>query len=153
MHYYQDSSLNLGTVLPSIGTILVMQVLRGAFFLLAVMPIIFSWRNSLRSLILLLGAVIFIQIAATPILQGYWLPLGMRLPHALELLVDSYLQAITYAFLLFIPVMNNPMTTKHLVELSDEKRQQLVKLILSGKVIARQVKRSQILPKSDIHTN
>jgi hypothetical protein len=103
VHYYQDSSLNLGTVLPSIGTILVMQVLRGAFFLLAVVPIIFSWRNSLRSLIPLLGAVIFIQIAATPILQGYWLPLGMRLPHALELLVDSYLQAITYAVLLFVP--------------------------------------------------
>jgi hypothetical protein len=117
------------------------------------MPIIFSWRNSFRSLILLLGAVIFIQIAATPILQGYWLPLEMELPHALELLVDSYLQAITYAFLLFVPVMNNPMNTKHLVEHGDEERQHLENLFSSGKVAARQVKRVRTLPISDIHTN
>jgi transposase len=45
------------------------------------------------------------------------------------------------------------MNTKYLVELSDEQRQHLEKLTSSGKVPARQMKRAQILLKSDLLTN
>jgi hypothetical protein len=45
------------------------------------------------------------------------------------------------------------MNTKYLVELNDEQRKHLEKLTSSGKVPARQMKRAQILLKSDWHTS
>jgi len=103
-HYYEDPSLNLGLTLPpSVGILLAMQVLRGALFLLAVLPIVVAWRGSRRSLWLWTGFVIFIQIAGAVIFQAYWLPAGLRIPHALELLADSFLQAGVYVLLLFFP--------------------------------------------------
>jgi len=45
------------------------------------------------------------------------------------------------------------MNTKYLVELNEEQRQQLEKLTSSGKVPARQMKRAQILLKSDLEAN
>jgi Homeodomain-like domain len=43
------------------------------------------------------------------------------------------------------------MNTKYLVELSDEQQQHLEQLTLSGRIPARQMKRAQILLKSDQH--
>lgn len=45
------------------------------------------------------------------------------------------------------------MNTKYLVVLSDEQRQHLEKLTSSGKVPARQMKRAQILLKSDVQAS
>lgn len=45
------------------------------------------------------------------------------------------------------------MNTKYLVVLSAEQRQHLEKLTSSGKVSARQIKRAQILLKSDVQAN
>lgn len=45
------------------------------------------------------------------------------------------------------------MKTKYLVVLSDEQRQHLEKITSSGKVPARQMKRAQILLKSDLQAN
>lgn len=103
-HYYEDPSLNLGLSMPpSVGVILAMQVLRGALFLIAVLPIIVAWRGSQRGLWLWTGTEIFLQIAGQAILQAYWLPVGLKIPHSMELLVDSMLQAGVYALLLYFP--------------------------------------------------
>jgi len=45
------------------------------------------------------------------------------------------------------------MNTKYLVVLSEEQRQHLEKITSSGKVSARQMKRAQILLKSDVQVN
>lgn len=45
------------------------------------------------------------------------------------------------------------MNTKYMVVLNGEQRQHLEKLTSSGKVSARQMKRAQILLKSDVQTN
>jgi hypothetical protein len=103
IQYYTDPSLNLGLTLPDLNTLLLMQVLRGALFLIAVTPILFSWRGSRSGLWLWVGSVIFIQIANQVIVQAYWLPLGLRIPHSLELLADSFVQAGVYALLLCFP--------------------------------------------------
>jgi hypothetical protein len=100
LHYYQDPSLNLGLTLPAVSTLLLMQVLRGLLFLLAVAPILCLWRGGRSGLWLWVGLVIFVQIANQIIVQAYWLPLGLRIPHAIELLVDSFLQAGFYVWLL-----------------------------------------------------
>ena len=92
-----------GLVLPEAGTMVDMQYLRGALYLLAVLPIIVLWRGSRQALWLWIGSAILVQIAATPILLAYWYPLSFRLVHALELVVDSFTQAYVYAQLLFVP--------------------------------------------------
>jgi hypothetical protein len=104
-HYYEDPSLGLGlTMPPSLEVLMGMQVLRGALFLIAVLPIIFPWRESQGGLWLWVGMVIFIQIAGQGIFQASWLPVGLRIPHSLELLADSLLQAGVYALLLYYPL-------------------------------------------------
>ena len=105
LRYYTDPSLNTGLTLNiTIQSLLAMQVLRGALFLLAVLPIIFAWKSTRKTLWLWLGVVIFIQISIQTILQAYWLPfLEVRIPHGIELLVDSFAQAYLYAWLLFAP--------------------------------------------------
>ena len=108
LHYYQDPSLNLGLTLPIMSTLLLMQVLRGVLFLLAVMPILGSWRGGRTGLWLWLGLVIFVQIANQIIVQAYWFPLGLRVPHTIELLVDSFVQAGFYVWLLFPMVVASP---------------------------------------------
>ena len=47
----------------------------------------------------------------------------------------------------------SPMNTKYLVVLSTERRQYLEKITSSGKGAARQMKRAQILLKSDVQVN
>jgi hypothetical protein len=105
LRYYTDPSLNTGLTLNiTIESLLAMQVLRGALFLLAVLPIIFAWKSTRTTLWLWLGMIIFIQIAIQTILQAYWLPLlALRIPHGIELLVDSFAQAYLYALLLYTP--------------------------------------------------
>ncbi len=98
--YYQDPSHSLGLVLPPLSAILVMQVARGGVFLAAVLPVLFAWRGPRSSLWVWLGALIFLQIAAPVLFQSYWLPAEVRAPHAVELLVDSFLQAGLYVLLL-----------------------------------------------------
>jgi hypothetical protein len=105
LRYYTDPGLNTGLTLNfTIESLLAMQVLRGALFLVAVLPIIFAHRGTRTTLWLWLGSVIFIQIAIQTILQAYWLPLlAVRIPHGIELLVDSFAQAYLYALLLYAP--------------------------------------------------
>ena len=113
LHYYEDPSLNLGLTLPAMSTLLVMQVLRGSLFLLAVAPILFSWEGKPTALWLWVGSVVFIQIANQVIVQAYWLPLGLRIPHAIELMVDSFVQAGLYIWLLFpLPAGSPPQAMK-----------------------------------------
>jgi homeodomain-containing protein len=50
-------------------------------------------------------------------------------------------------------VEGSPMNTKYPVVLNEEQRQDLEKLTSSGKVSARQMKRAQVLLKSDVRVN
>jgi transposase len=52
-----------------------------------------------------------------------------------------------------LEVEGNPMNTKYKVILSKEQRQHLEKLTSSGTVSARQLRRAQILLKSDVQAN
>ena len=103
LSYYQNRSSDLGLTLNfTLAGLMSMQVLRGALFLLAVLPIILAWRGTRMALWLQVGLIIFAQIAIQTVLQAHWLPfLAVRVPHGLELLVDSFVQAGVYAWLLF----------------------------------------------------
>jgi hypothetical protein len=123
LRYYTDPSLNTGLTLNiTIESLLAMQILRGALFLLAVLPIVFARRGTRTTLWLWLGSVIFIQIAIQTILQAYWLPLlAVRIPHGIELVADSFAQAYLYALLLYapssaVPVLNAERSSNASIE-------------------------------------
>jgi hypothetical protein len=98
-----------------------MQVLRGAIFLLAVMPLLWARWGGRSGLWLWVGSVIFVQIANQVIIQAYWLPLGLRIPHAFELLVDSFLQAGFYVWLLYPQLAGSPQqASKRMPAVSSE---------------------------------
>ncbi len=52
-----------------------------------------------------------------------------------------------------LEVEGNPMNTKYKVVLKEEQRQHLEKLTSSGTISARQLRRAQILLKSDVQAN
>lgn len=52
-----------------------------------------------------------------------------------------------------LEVEGSPMNTKYPVFLNEEQRQHLEKLTSSGNMSARQIKRAQVLLKSDVRTN
>jgi len=99
--YYTNQNVELGLVLPDMNIMIGMQFIRGAFYLLSALFIIILWKHSKRSLELWLGFAFFIQIAAIPLIVGYWLPIGLRIPHAIELCIDSFVQAFIYGEILF----------------------------------------------------
>lgn len=99
--YYLDPTMNLGLVLPDLKVILEMQVIRGALYLLAVLPIIILWQKSAKLLWIWVGLAILAQVA-TLMALSYWLPLNLRLAHGVELTVDSFAQAYLYVRLLFV---------------------------------------------------
>lgn len=98
--YYTEASLSL--VLPEVQTIVDMQIWRGALFVLIIFPVVVLWRDSMTSLWRWLGLALFVQLAVVPMILGYWLPVAVRLPHAVELAIDSFAQAYIYAQLLFV---------------------------------------------------
>jgi hypothetical protein len=70
--------------------ILPIQFLRSLLFLLACLPIFIAWQKSESSLFLRLGIAQFILINFLYTLISYWLPLFVRIPHALEVFADSF---------------------------------------------------------------
>jgi len=58
--------------------------------ILFVRTILITWQASRRSLFIRLGFALFVLVGVPSILTAYWLPVGLRLPHALEILADEF---------------------------------------------------------------
>lgn len=97
--FYLNPDLNLGIVLPNPIHMIDMQFLRGALYVLAALPIIAAWPHGKGNLWFWLGLTLFLQVSVVPLIQGYWYPWGMKLPHAFELLAGSFVQAYFYVHL------------------------------------------------------
>jgi len=102
MPYYTDASLGLGLVAPGFEVILPLQILRGAIFVVGLLPAIAVWRGSRASLALWLGLTIVVLGAVPPMLEAYFLPLTLRLVHGTEISISSLLQGLVYAWLLWV---------------------------------------------------
>lgn len=102
--YYSTANLGMGLVMPELSTIIDTQLIRGAIFLVAVAPIIVLWQGTQAELWRWLGLAIVVQLVALPMIMAYWLPVSLRVPHGIELIIDSFAQAYIYVQLLFLPV-------------------------------------------------
>jgi hypothetical protein len=87
--YYQQGMYGLKE--PAVDQLLAILFVRSVLFLLACLPILIAWRDSTRSLFFSLGFALFVLVGVPSILIAYWLPVGLRLPHALEILADEFM--------------------------------------------------------------
>jgi hypothetical protein len=100
--YYTDPALGLGLVAPGLEVILPLEILRGAIFVVGVLPVIAVWQGSRASLALWLGLTIVVLGAAAPMVEAYFLPLTLRLVHGAEISISSLLQGLVCAWLLWV---------------------------------------------------
>ncbi|MBD3404289.1 hypothetical protein GF420_15475 [candidate division GN15 bacterium] len=98
MEFYREAGL--GLTVPSIGTILGVQLLRSAMFLVVTIPILLFWVSSRRRLILALGLAHFVFVFAYDIVLAYQLPISLVLTHGVEILLDSIVYAWVFVSLL-----------------------------------------------------
>jgi hypothetical protein len=89
-----------GLVLPGLGTILWVQMVRSAFFLLASAPAILLWTGSRRGLMAALGWAYTVTVGLYGLLGAYWVPMVLRVTHSLEIAADSFAYAILIVMLL-----------------------------------------------------
>jgi hypothetical protein len=82
-----------GLQMPSPSQIVVVQLLRSALFLVACLPVLVAWRTSRLELFLSLGFALFVLVGLLYALASYWMPWELRLPHALEIMADSFAYA------------------------------------------------------------
>jgi hypothetical protein len=76
-------------------------------FLVVSLPVLFTWRESSRSLVFSLGFALFVLVGALGLIGGYWMPTSVRLIHGLEILADS----LVYAWAIVILLVKAPQAT------------------------------------------
>jgi hypothetical protein len=89
--YYEQEQF--GLVLPNVGVIALVQLLRSLFFFLAALPIIVVWSGSRRQLTALLGLAFFVLVGLFSMIQAYWLAPVLLVVHNVEILADSVVYA------------------------------------------------------------
>ena len=89
--YYQQNMYGLR--MAGLDQILPILFVRSLLFLLACLPVLMTWQESTVSLFLRLGLALFFLVGIVTMLDAYWMPLAVRVPHSLEILADE----LTYA--------------------------------------------------------
>ena len=98
--YYEQEQF--GLILPHLGIIVLVQLLRSLFFFLAAFPIVIVWSGSRRQLTALLGLAFFVLVGLFGMIQAYWLAPVLQALHSVEILADSVAYAGVLA-ILFVP--------------------------------------------------
>jgi hypothetical protein len=105
--YYRQEAF--GLVLPSLGVVIGVQVLRSALFLLASLPIAIRWSGSRTAFILVFGLAFFVLTGLFGMAQAYWLPAEIRRIHTVELFADAMTYACALAVLLRVQPSVSPI--------------------------------------------
>jgi hypothetical protein len=98
--YYNNPALGIGLVIPGFEVILPLEVVRGLLYVLTMFPLVVLFRGSRWSLAFWIGLTIAVLGSWTPMLQGTFLPVTLRLVHGLEITADAFVQGLTIAWLL-----------------------------------------------------
>lgn len=75
---------------PEVGTLFMVLLLRSVLFFFACLPVIVLWKKSQLSLWLSLGFGLSVWVGLLYLLSAYWLPAGLRLIHAAEIIMDEF---------------------------------------------------------------
>jgi hypothetical protein len=89
--YYEHGMF--GLELPSLETVLTVLFIRSVLFFLACLPVLIAWQSSRLNLFWRLGLALFYLVGFQSLLIATWMPLGLRLPHMIEILFDEFVYA------------------------------------------------------------
>jgi hypothetical protein len=89
--YYEQGMF--GLELPSLETVLTVLFIRSILFFLACLPVLIAWQGSRLNLFWRLGLALFYLVGFQSLLIATWMPLGLRLPHMIEILFDEFVYA------------------------------------------------------------
>lgn len=96
--YYEQGMF--GLELPSLETVLTVLFIRSVLFFIACLPVLIVWRGSRLGLFWRLGLVLFYLVGFQSLLIATWMPVGLRLPHMIEILFDEFVYAGALVWLL-----------------------------------------------------
>ncbi len=86
--------------MPDVGKLFTVLFIRSFLFCLACFPVIILWMKTRFSLWFMLGLSLSLWVGLIYLLTAYWLPVNMRLIHAVEILADEFLYAAIFLGLL-----------------------------------------------------
>ncbi|HBE76540.1 MAG TPA: hypothetical protein DDW65_01975 [Firmicutes bacterium] len=109
--YYQSSVF--GLQLPSVATIIQVQLGRGALILLFSLPLIVLWKKGRLSFFIGFGLLLFYKDVVMSLLAASWFPWTLCIVHGLELTVDSFLLAGVYSLMLIAKKVGITPTSPH----------------------------------------
>jgi len=89
--YYEEGQAGLH--LPALGTVVLVQLLRSALFLVSVLPVPPAWRGSRTPLAWTLGLAYWALVGLLGMIQAPWMPATLRVAHAIEIPADSLVSA------------------------------------------------------------
>jgi len=93
-----------GLVLPSLGTVVGLQLLRGLILLPFALAVLGAWSPSAtRSRLWVLGYALTAALGLFGLVQAHWMPISLRSLHSLEILADSMLYLFIATRLLALP--------------------------------------------------
>lgn len=93
----------MGLKAPGWEQIIPVLALRSLLFLLAILPVLITWKGSQVRLFVTLGFVLFLLVGGLSLLQAIWYPPVVRIAHSLEILADSFVHAGVVVYLLVRP--------------------------------------------------
>lgn len=113
--YYNDPQSPYYLVLPGLGTILMVQVLRGFIYVVSLIPLLSNLRFNARSMLLILTGLMYIGggLAIFVIVETF--PLTLRIIHGVEIFADSLVFSAVVTYLL--NMRHPPLTMSHLYSL------------------------------------
>ncbi len=98
IEYYQQNVGGLQQ--PDVGKLFIVLFTRSFLFCTACLPAMVLWKKSNRSLFFSLGLALSLWVGLIYLLTAYWLPVNLRLFHAIEILADEFLYAAVLLWLL-----------------------------------------------------
>ncbi len=101
--YYTNPSNGLTLAIPSLSTLVAVELLRGFLFVGALLPLLATLKVSNRACFLSLASLFFIAGAFIPFITNTSLPLFLKCVHGLEILADSVVYAAILTYLFNVP--------------------------------------------------
>lgn len=100
--YYNRPELGLGLVIPSFEVWLPVEVGRGLIYALTTVPLLAVLRMTRWRIGLWVGLILAVVGAVVPQLVNASWPLPLRMGHAVEMVLDSFVQGLMMAWLLWV---------------------------------------------------
>jgi len=99
--YYRDPYSPYYLTLPDLGTVLMLQTIRGLIYFASLIPLISSLRLNPRSMFMVLTGFMYIGGGLAIFVTVETFPLTLRIVHGSEILADSLVYSATLSYVIY----------------------------------------------------